>query len=127
MAASPLVVACLATYDAVHEVLTPLTGDLAGRALVNLTSGSPRHALGTAAWAQRHGAGYLDGVIMTTPSGIGHPDVLQLYGGSAVAFDGHRDTLAALGDPVHVSTDPAVPSVYDTALLGLMSVSYTCV
>lgn len=120
VAASPLVVVCLATYEAVHEVLDPLADELAGRTVVNLTSGSPVHARETANWAQQHGAGYLDGVIMTTPSGIGKPDYLLLYSGSQAAFDGSRGTLCALGEPMNLGTDAALASVYDTALLGLM-------
>jgi 3-hydroxyisobutyrate dehydrogenase-like beta-hydroxyacid dehydrogenase len=120
VAASPLVVVCLATYDAVHEVLVPVADRLAGRTVVNLTSGSPMHARETAAWAEQHGADYLDGVIMTIPPGIGKPDFLLLYGGSQAAFDSNRETLAALGDPVNLGTDTALASVYDTALLSLM-------
>ncbi|MCA6092695.1 NAD(P)-binding domain-containing protein [Streptomyces sp. SCA3-4] len=118
--ASPLVVVCLSSYDGVHEVAGPLAGEFAGRTLVNLTSGSPVHAQETAAWAERSGAGYLDGVIMTTPSGIGNRDFLQLYAGSQAVFEEHRGTLAALGEPLHVGADTALSSVYDTALLGLM-------
>ncbi|MEU2872693.1 NAD(P)-binding domain-containing protein [Streptomyces olivoreticuli] len=118
--ASPLTVVCLAAYDAVHEVLAPMAGELAGRTVVNLTSGSPEHARETAAWAERHGVRYLDGVIMTTPPGIGTPDALLLHGGPRSVFEDCRGTLAALGDPVHVGTDTARPSVYDTALLALM-------
>lgn len=119
-AASPLTVVCLATYDAVHAVLAPAAGALAGRTVVNLTSGSPVHARRTDAWAGRHGIRYLDGVVMTTPQGIGTPDVLLLFGGPQAGFDDCRGTLAALGDPVHLGTDPALPSVHDTALLALM-------
>ncbi|WP_307811668.1 NAD(P)-binding domain-containing protein [Streptomyces sp. AV19] len=118
--ASPLTVICVSTYDAVLDVLEPLAGDLAGRVVVNLTSGPPGDGRQTAAWARRYGADYLDGVVMTTPAGIGGPDVLQLYAGPRAVFDAHRDILRALGDPVHVGDDPGLPSVYDTALLGLM-------
>ncbi|MEU5419600.1 NAD(P)-binding domain-containing protein [Streptomyces sp. NPDC020667] len=118
--ASPLTVICLATYDAARDVLAPAAGELAGRTVVNLTSGSPDHARQTAAWAGLHGIRYLDGVIMTTPPGIGTPDVLLLFGGPQADFDACRETLSALGDPVHLGTDPALPSVHDTALLALM-------
>lgn len=57
---------------------------------------------------------------MTTPAGIGSPDALLLHGGPQPVFEDCRATLAALGDPVHVGTDTARPSVYDTALLALM-------
>ncbi|MEU7135028.1 NAD(P)-binding domain-containing protein [Streptomyces sp. NPDC046261] len=123
VAASPLVVIRMGTYEAVREVLDPVAaaGGLGGRCLVNLTPGSPPHARAAADWARRHGADYLDGAVMTTsPPGIGNPDFPVLYSGSRPAFDGHREVLAALGEPVHLGTDTALASVYDTALLGLM-------
>ncbi|WP_171168798.1 NAD(P)-dependent oxidoreductase [Streptomyces sp. I05A-00742] len=118
--ASPLVVVCLATYDSVHEVLDPLADDLAGRTVVNLTSGSPEQAGEAAARAEKHGFRYLDGAIMTTPPGVGDPDRMLLYSGSPDAFADHRATLAALGDPVDLGADATLASLYDTALLGLM-------
>ncbi|MFC5722232.1 NAD(P)-dependent oxidoreductase [Streptomyces gamaensis] len=125
LAASPVGVLALASYDAVREVLAPVAAGLAGCTLVNLTSGSPPDARETAAWAEARGAAYLDGVVMTTPSGVGDPDFLQLYGGSRAVFETHRATLAALGSPVHLGPDPALSSVYDTALLGLLWSSLT--
>ncbi|GAA2931929.1 NAD(P)-binding domain-containing protein [Streptomyces thioluteus] len=120
VAASPLTVICVSTYDAVLEVLEPVSGALKGRAVVNLTSGPPGDGRQTAVWAGRCGAGYLDGVVMSTPGRIGDPGALLLYGGPRAVFDAHCSVLGALGDPVHVAEDPGLPSVYDTALLGLM-------
>ncbi|MEU2511412.1 NAD(P)-dependent oxidoreductase [Streptomyces syringium] len=118
--ASELVVICVTTYDDVHAVLDPVAGDLAGRTLVNLTSGTPEQARAGAAWAAGHGAGYLDGAIMTTPPGIGSAEFMLLYSGSPTAFAAHRTTLASLGDPLDLGADPGLASLYDTALLGLM-------
>lgn len=120
VAASTLVLACVLDYDALHTVLDPIAATLAGRTLVNLTSGSPEQAQEFADWARSHGADYLDGAIMTTPPGVGNPGVMFLYGGSQTAFATHRPTLAALGDPLHLGTDPGLGSLYDSALLGLM-------
>ncbi|MGK5731196.1 NAD(P)-dependent oxidoreductase [Streptomyces sp. URMC 124] len=120
VAASPLVIACLSDYDAVHGLLGPLAGGLRGRTLVNLTSGSPEQARASASWAAGHGIGYLDGAIMSTPPGIGSPAVMLLYSGSTPAFAEHRETLACLGDPVDLGDDAGVASLYDTALLGMM-------
>lgn len=120
VAASELVVVCVTTYDDVRAVLGPVAGALAGRTLVNLTSGSPEQARESAAWAAEHGADYLDGAIMTTPPGIGSTEFMLLCGGSPTAFATHRRTLASLADPVDLGADPALASLYDTALLGLM-------
>ncbi|KNB51946.1 NAD(P)-dependent oxidoreductase [Streptomyces caatingaensis] len=125
LAASELVVVCLATYGTVREVLDPVADGLAGRTLVNLTSGTPEEARETAAWAAAHGAAYLDGGIMTTPPGIGDPGFMLLYSGERAVFDAHREVLAALGDPVHLGADAGLASLYDTALLGLMWAALT--
>ncbi|MFI0742573.1 NAD(P)-dependent oxidoreductase [Streptomyces sp. NPDC021100] len=118
--AAPLVVVCLSTYEAVREVLSPCAAGLAGRTLVNFTSGSPGHARDAADRARERNVHYLDAAVLMMPSGVGRPDSLQLYGGPRPAFDAHRGVLAALGDPVHLGDDPALPAVHDVALLGLL-------
>lgn len=120
VAASPLVIVCVLDYDALHATLDPITGSLAGKSLVNLTSGSPEQAQEAEAWARSHSADYLDGAIMTTPPGVGSPERMFLYSGSQTVFEVHRSTLAALGDPLHLGAEPGLASLYDAALLGLM-------
>ncbi|MEU6791167.1 NAD(P)-binding domain-containing protein [Nonomuraea wenchangensis] len=118
--ASGLIVACVLDYAALRAVLEPVAGSLSGKVLVNLTSGSPEQAHEFAAWAGAHGADYLDGAIMTTPPGVGSPEMMFLYSGPDLVFEAHRSTLAALGDPLHLGADPGLASLYDAALLGLM-------
>ncbi|WP_306333796.1 NAD(P)-dependent oxidoreductase [Streptomyces sp. KL118A] len=127
VAASGLVIACVLDYDALHTVLDPVAeaGALAGKSLVNLTSGSPEQADEMARWAASHGADYLDGGIMTTPPGVGSPEMMFLYSGPEAVFEAHRTPLAALGDPLHLGTEPGLASLYDSALLGLMWASFT--
>lgn len=123
--ASPLIIACVLDHDALHAVLDPIAGALAGKALVNLTSGSPEQADDAAKWAGSLGLGYLDGAIMTTPPGVGNPEMMFLYSGSAEVFQTHRAALAALGDPIHLGQEPGRASLYDAALLGLMWSTFT--
>ncbi|MFI6991717.1 NAD(P)-dependent oxidoreductase [Nonomuraea wenchangensis] len=118
--AGGLVVACVLDYEALRAVLEPVAGSLSGKVLVNLTSGSPEQAHEFAAWAGSHGADYLDGAIMTTPPGVGSPEMMFLYSGPDLVFEAHRSTLAALGDPLYLGADPGLASLYDAALLGLM-------
>lgn len=120
VAASPLVIVCVLDHDALHATLDPVAGSLAGKALVNLTSGSPEQAQEAEAWARAHSADYLDGAIMTTPPGVGSPEMMFLYSGSRTVFETHRPTLTALGDPLHLGAEPGLASLYDAALLGLM-------
>ncbi|WP_327236051.1 NAD(P)-binding domain-containing protein [Streptomyces sp. NBC_01317] len=120
VAASPLTVACVLDCQALRAVLDPVAGSLRGKALVNLTSGTPEQADETLTWARSHGADYLDGAVMTTPPGVGSPEVMFLYSGSRAVFDTYRPALAALGDPLYLGADAGTASLHDAALLGLM-------
>ena len=127
VAAAELIVACVLDHDALHTVVDPVaaSGGLAGKALVNLTSGSPEQADEAAAWAGSLGLGYLDGAVMTTPPGVGNPEMMFLYSGSGDVFEAHRPALAALGDPLYLGEEPGHASLYDVALLGLMWSTFT--
>ncbi|RPE36491.1 NAD(P)-dependent oxidoreductase [Kitasatospora cineracea] len=119
--ASPVVVACLLDHDALHEVLAPAADALAGRLLVNLTSGLPDEARQAAARAARLGTEYLDGTVMTVPPLVGQPRTLLFYSGSRAAFDTHRETLAALGgNGVFLGEDAGAAALHDLALLGVL-------
>ncbi|MFC9686666.1 NAD(P)-dependent oxidoreductase [Streptomyces sp. NPDC056948] len=120
VAASSLTIACVLDYEVLYTVLDAAVGDLDGTTLVNLTSGSPEQAHEAVKWARSCGVDYLDGAIMTTPPGVGDPAMMFLYSGSRQVFETHRPTLAALGDPLYLGTDPGLASLYDAALLGLM-------
>lgn len=111
-----LVIVCLADADAVREVVGPRRADLAGRTLVNLTSGTSGEAREIAGWTD----GGLDGAIMATPEVIGRPEAFLLYSGSPAAFEKHEETLGRLGSATFFGADPGLASLYDVALLGVM-------
>ncbi|ASQ98716.1 NAD(P)-dependent oxidoreductase [Streptomyces violaceusniger] len=120
VAASPLAVVCLLDYDSVRQVLDPLGEALSGKAVVNLTNGTPRQARDLAAWAAGHGAQYLDGGIMAVPPMIGTPAAFLLYSGSPAAFAAHRAVLDLFGESHHLGEDPGRAPLYDLALLSAM-------
>ncbi|MEV6875481.1 NAD(P)-binding domain-containing protein [Amycolatopsis sp. NPDC051128] len=117
-ASADVVISCLSTYDTQQPVLDAAA--LPGRTLVNLTSGTPEQARGVAKWAADQGIGYVDGVIMAVPQGIGTPEARILYGGSETAFTAQRDVLSVLGEPVFLGEDAGLAALYDLALLGMM-------
>ena len=120
VSASPLVVVCLPDYATVGELLGPVAVRLRGRALVNLTSGTPEDAAGMADWAAGNGAGYLDGAAMSGTRLVGRPEALFVFSGSPDVFATHRTVLASLGHSAHLGGDPALAPVYDTALFGMV-------
>ncbi|GGK83353.1 3-hydroxyisobutyrate dehydrogenase [Planomonospora parontospora subsp. parontospora] len=121
VAAGQVVVVCVRDYDAVREVLEPVRAALAGRVVVNLTSGTSQEARDLAGWAAGHGIGYLDGAIMMTPQGIGTSEAVILYGGEQELFDESRPVLERLGGgATYLGPDTGIPALYDVALLDIM-------
>lgn len=120
VAASPLVIVCVTDHDAVREVLDPLGEVLAGRVLVNLTSGTSRQARATAEWARQHGVGYLDGAILAGPAAIGTADGVVLLSGPQSAFDTHEPTLRCLGATTYLDADHGLSALYDMTMLSVM-------
>ncbi|WP_378741816.1 NAD(P)-dependent oxidoreductase [Nocardia brasiliensis] len=119
IAASRLVVVCVADYEAVSDLLEPVADQLVGRVLVNLTSGTPAQARDMARWAGANSVGYLDGAAMSGTRLVGKPEALFLFSGSPEVFAAHRSTLSALGNATDLGADPGLTAVYDTALFSL--------
>lgn len=131
VAASDILIMTVTDHDAVREALDPASHALRDRTIVNLTSGTPEQARTTATWARTTGAEYLDGAAMSGTRLIGTPEAVFLYSGSQRAFARAEATLAGLGGATYLGTDPALGSLYDSALLtvnmGLLSGFYQAV
>ena len=111
VAASPLVVVCLLDSTAVDEVLAAVDGAIAGKVLVNLTSGSPAKARANERWAAERGADYLDGKIMGDPPYVGTPNVMFPFSGSRSAFEAHEPMLQQLGTIAYHGEDAGAAAV----------------
>jgi 3-hydroxyisobutyrate dehydrogenase-like beta-hydroxyacid dehydrogenase len=122
--AGPLLVVCLLDEASVHEVLDPVAAELAGRAVVNVTTTSPAQARGLAAWAADHGAAYLDGGLMAVPEMIGRPDALVLTSGDGGVAERYGDLLGRWGTVDHLGDDPGMASLVDLAMLAGMYVMF---
>ncbi|MET9846084.1 NAD(P)-dependent oxidoreductase [Streptomyces ossamyceticus] len=120
VAANTLVVVCLLDDASVEEVLAGT--DLAGRDLVNLTTGTPEQARARAGWADGLGARYLDGGIMAVPPMIGVPQAggYVFYSGSRELFERHRDTLGVPAGTTYVGDNAGFAALHDVALLSAM-------
>ena len=121
VAANRLVIVCLLDDVSVGEALDG--ADLAGRDLVNLTTGTPAQGRARGDWAEARGARFLDAGIMAVPPMIGAPDSggYVFYSGSPELFEEHRDTLAVPAGTRFVGADPGFAALHDVALLSAMS------
>ncbi|MEU7564502.1 NAD(P)-binding domain-containing protein [Streptomyces fradiae] len=122
--AGRLVIVCLLDHASVREVLDPLAPDLAGRALVNVTTTTPEQSRELAEWATAAGAAYLDGGIMAVPHMIGEPGSSILYSGSGEVFQEYRTVLDLWGTSMYFGEDAGLASLYDLALLAGMYVMF---
>lgn len=117
-AATDTVVACVAVYDSLITVLGD-AGELAGKTLINLTTGSPAEAQAMAARCRDADVNYLDGVITVYPRQIGNRDAQILLSGSSELWERHRAMLEVLGGGArHVSETPSAGNVLDVSLVG---------
>lgn len=119
VAASPLTILPLTTYEAVHEVLDQVGSDLSGRTLAVLCTGTPAEAEAAAERAASLGLDYLDGGVQTAPDQIGSPLAAIVYSGSLAAFERHRGTLARLSSVHYLGPTPGAAASWDLALFGL--------
>ncbi|MDF2805325.1 MAG: 6-phosphogluconate dehydrogenase [Cellulosimicrobium sp.] len=118
--ASPVSIVCVSDYESLQQAFAPVSGELDGRVLVNLTSGDPEQARELARWADQAGARSLGGAIMAVPATIGTADAVILLSGSRTAFEIYRPLLAALGDATFLGHDHGLSALYDVAGLSMM-------
>jgi 3-hydroxyisobutyrate dehydrogenase-like beta-hydroxyacid dehydrogenase len=111
VAPSPLVVVCLLDGTAVDEVLGSVDAVVAGKVLVNLTSGSPAQARANERWAHEHGAEYLDGKLMGDPPHIGTENISVTISGSVDAWAAHEAALRELGGVAYHGADAGAAAV----------------
>jgi 3-hydroxyisobutyrate dehydrogenase-like beta-hydroxyacid dehydrogenase len=97
--ASPIVVVNVHDYPATNKILDTkeVAAALAGRILVQLSTGSPQEARDSEIWARKRGADYLDGAIQAAPSQMGRPDTPILVSGAETAFRQSEPLLKILG------------------------------
>ncbi len=118
--ASPVIVVCIDNYGATRRLIEDagLIEPLAGRTLVQLSTGTPAEARDLSNWLTPHGASVLDGAIMPYPDGIGAEDAQILFAGPPNLYNTCKPLLDCLGgDLRYVSEEIGAAAVLDMALL----------
>ena len=120
ISASPVILICIDNYTVTMAMLksdevTPL---LAGRTVVQLSTGTPREARESAEWMKAHDVSYLDGAILAGPSEIGTDASQILLSGEEAAHERSRGLLQCLGGDVrYLGTNVRAASALDLAWL----------
>ncbi|WP_438030630.1 NAD(P)-dependent oxidoreductase [Sorangium sp. So ce233] len=118
--ASPVAVVCVADYQATHRLLEPgeVAAALAGKVLVQLSTGTPQDARSGEAWAKQRGVDYLDGAILAVPSQMGKPESTILVSGSATAYRKSKPLLEKMaGTAPYLGQNVGAASAVDLAFL----------
>lgn len=122
--ASPVVVICVSDYAATSAILTTegVTEALAGRLVVQLTSGIPKEARALETQVLAAGARYLDGAIAAWPRQIGGPEAAIVVAGPDAVFAEARPLLKALaGEASHVGVEIGQALVLFNAALAYLA------
>ncbi len=120
IAGSSVIVICIDNYAATNSMLradevTPL---LAGRTVVQLSTGTPREAAECAEWMKAHDVSYLDGAILAGPRTIGTDGSIILLAGEEAAYERSGGMLACLGGDVrYLGANVRAASALDLAWL----------
>ena len=114
IAASEATIVCIKTHKTTTELLKPLSGQLSGKTILDLSTGGAEEAkelveMLTAADAQWH-----IGMINAYPSGIGKAETAILCAGPPEVWDHWGDAIRALGGAsAHVGTEAAaIPGLF---------------
>lgn len=123
-AAAPLAIVCVGTAADAREVMESFDSDLAGRTVLNVTSGTPREARDLGAWALSRGLNYLDGAILAYPEQIGTDTARILVAGNEELWEEHRECLRALGGlSASAGPDFAAAASVDAGMVGAFYIS----
>ena len=115
-----LVVVSLSNYTATSELFSSETvaSALAGKTVVQLTSGSPADARGGLEWARAHRVDYLDAAILAFPGFVATDYATVFYAGSRAVFDRHVETLQSIAkNSVYVDEKIGSAATLDCAIL----------
>lgn len=115
--ASPKILVCIDSYHSTLRLFGQVASRLAGKTVVQLSTGTPEEARQGEAWFRDRGARYLDGAVLCGPPQIGE-DALIVVAGEAATFDQCKPFLAALaGDLRHVGVRIGSAATLDLAWL----------
>jgi len=118
--ASPVIVLCVDNYEISRKLIeeNDIGRSLAGRALVQLSTGTPAEASVFDQLVRSFGCDYIDGAIMPYPEGIGEQEAKLLFAGPEEVFRRCLPVLQCLGgDLRYLGSNIKGAAALDMALL----------
>jgi 3-hydroxyisobutyrate dehydrogenase-like beta-hydroxyacid dehydrogenase len=120
VAASPVIVVCVHDYAATREILESdgVAGVLAGKVLIQLSTGGVQEARDLEKRLREQGGAYLAGAIQAAPGQMGRADTLILLSGAEATFRENETLLRVFGGGLsYLGEDAGAASAMDMATL----------
>ena len=120
--ASDIIVVCVRDYEATADLfrIESVECELAGKVIVQLSTGTPSKAREASEWATTVGATHLDGEIMAFPDAIGTDRCAILYSGDRAAFEACDSAVQAFGGVSQlIGDDPGMAAALSNAVLSI--------
>jgi len=114
IAASEATIVCIKTHKTTTELLKPLSGQLSGKTILDLSTGGAEEAKELVEMLTTAGAQWHIGMINAYPSGIGKAETAILCAGPPEVWDRWGDAIRAPGGAsAHVGTEAAaIPGLF---------------
>lgn len=124
--ASPVIVVCLDNYDVVQAMLQAdgNMAALAGRTVVQLSTGTPKEATALQNWMIDRNVRYVDGAILCGPEDIDADLGEILFCGDAAAYDGAPSLCKLAANVRYIGPNIAAASALDMAWLNIFYGSF---
>lgn len=122
--ASPLLLVCVSDYKATTRIFaeTGVKELLAGRTLVQLSTGTPKEARELDAWVKQYGANCLNGDILAWPRQIGTDEATITISGDNEIFRQYLTELNGLAGNINfVGEEPGTSAVLFSAVMAYLA------
>lgn len=124
---SSILIICVYDYEAAKNILDSLQDKktLAGKIIINFTTGSPHEADALEAWLNTNEADYLNGALQVAPDQMGRADTTILISGSETVYQSVETLLQIFGGNLkYLGTKALLASAMDLATLSWLYGSY---
>jgi len=107
-----LIILSLTDYQAMYAILEPISEQLSGKVIVNLSSDTPNKVREASKWLAEHNARHLTGGVLASPPGIGNKESITLYSGPREIFEAQKNILDVLTSTSYKGEDPGLAMLY---------------
>jgi len=117
VAASPATITCIKSHDHTRALLAADPASLAGRTIIEMSTGDAADAESLVAFLAEQGADCLIGMINAYPTGIGEDDTTIITVGPQAVWDSYAPLIKTLGGKsTYVGDQPAALAALFAAL-----------